>query len=374
MAIQTSNNITSYENARKHGILKQPVYVVVLDDNKVGRTVISELIKQLERELVVIQFGDAISTLKWLKTHTPNLIITDFRMPEMSGIEFTQEVKKNANLASVPIVMVTAHNERHVKLDAIEAGVSAFLGRPIDKIECLMTCRNLLKMHDQQLVIKDRADWLTSQMVLTGNRMKAGEQEAFNSLVNVVKSRLPEFYDPFLMPTYVKGISAHLGLSEMELDGLGYASSLRDIGSIVVPDHILSSEMPLTDKDYESIKAHPLAGYNILSNNRSRYIQLAAVIALNHHERFDGSGYPNGISGESIPLAARLAAVADVYSALISIRPNRPAWSKLDALKYIVAGSGTMFDPRCVDALVSFIAAERGAVSVENVISIHRKV
>ena len=143
-----------------------------------------------------------------------------------------------------------------------------------------------------------------------------------------------------------------MGLFEDEVRMIELAAPLHDIGKIAIPDAILMKPGPLTAEETAVMRRHPQIGYDLLSNSQNRFIQLSALIALRHQERYDGSGYPDGLAGEQIPLEARIVAIADVFDALMSQRPYRRAWSIDEALAYIGENSGRHFDPRCVEAML----------------------
>ena len=152
------------------------------------------------------------------------------------------------------------------------------------------------------------------------------------------------------MAKYSRQIAEALGLSEKECDEIEYAAPMHDIGKIGIPDKILLKPGKFEQDEWLTMQQHTVIGHSILSNSQSRYIQTGSIIALNHHERFDGSGYPNGIAGKDIPLVARIVAVADVYDALVSPRPYKNAWEVKDAQDYLHKHAGTQFDPICVEA------------------------
>jgi two-component system response regulator RpfG len=147
-------------------------------------------------------------------------------------------------------------------------------------------------------------------------------------------------------------IAEQLGLPEDEVRTIEMAAPLHDMGKIAIPDSVLMKAGPLTAEETEVMRRHPKIGHQLLSGSQNRFIQTGALIALRHHERYDGSGYPDGLVGEQIPLEARIVAVADVFDALISPRPYKKAWDKDAALAYLYAQRGRLFDPACVDALI----------------------
>ena len=264
-------------------------------------------------------------------------------------------------------MMITVVSEKSVRYDALEAGATAFLTRPIDQIECRTSCRNLLKLHEQQSIIQDRADWLARQVEVATQQIIAREKETLIGLAKAGEYRDEDTgYHVVRMAKYSREIASALGLSEKECDEIEYAAPLHDIGKIGTPDKILLKPEKLEPEEWIVMQEHTKIGHSILSNSQSRYMQTGSIIALNHHERFDGSGYPNGISGKDIPLVARIVSVADVYDALISIRPYKQAWSHSDAEDYLEKHVGTQFDPICVEAFFERIENIR---SIQNTFS-----
>jgi two-component system response regulator RpfG len=152
---------------------------------------------------------------------------------------------------------------------------------------------------------------------------------------------------------HVAGLIAEgLGLTEEEARLIELAAPLHDMGKIAIPDAILLKPGPLTDQETQIMRRHPRIGHELLSGSQSRFIQTGATVALRHHERYDGSGYPDGLVGEAIPLEARIVAVADVFDALISPRPYKDAWTIEAALAFLYAQRGRLFDPKCVEVLI----------------------
>jgi two-component system response regulator RpfG len=250
-------------------------------------------------------------------------------------------------------MMITVVSEKSVRYDALEAGATAFLTRPIDQIECRTSCRNLLKIREQQSVIEDRADWLARQVDVATQQIVARERETLLRL-----GRAGEFRDEdtgnhvVRMARYARVIAEELGLTQMECEDIEYAAPMHDIGKIGIPDQVLLKPGKFDEVEWTLMKQHTVIGHNILSNSQSRYIQMGAVIALNHHEKYDGTGYPSGLEGRDIPLVARIVAVADVFDALVSARPYKAPWTNEQALNYLKQETGKHFDPQCVKAFM----------------------
>lgn len=345
------SNIEPYENARRLSVLRRKRHVLIVDDESTGRSILERIIQKIADDLMVTGFDCAMDALEWLRYNKADLIITDYRMPVINGVEFIQKIRQLPNCESVPIMMITVVSEKSVRYDALEAGATAFLTRPIDQIECRTSCRNLLKIQEQQSIIQDRNEWLARQVEVATQQIVARERETLLRLGKAGEYRDEDTGNHVLrMARYARYIAEELGMSEMECEDIEYAAPLHDIGKIGIPDHILLKPGKFDPSEWDLMKQHTLIGHNILSNSQSRFIQLGSVISLNHHEKFDGSGYPAGLKGRDIPLVARIVAVADVFDALVSERPYKKPWTFEQALDYIEQQSGRHFDPDCVKA------------------------
>lgn len=330
-----------------------PHYVLILDDQSTGRKILEEIIHTIDLELEVASFADPHEALGQVRQSIPDLILTDYRMPQMNGVEFINRVREIPGCSDVPIVMITVVGERSVRYEALNAGATDFLTRPLDQYECRSRCRNLLTMRQQQSIIQDRAKWLEKQVELATHQVLSRERETLLRLAKAGEYRDEETGNHILrMAKYSRAIAEYLGLSKADCDEIEYASPMHDIGKIGIPDHILLKPGKLSDVEWELMKQHTVIGHGILADSESRFIQTGSIIALNHHEKYDGSGYPNGLSGEDIPLCARIVAVADTYDALRSTRPYKASWPREDAIRYISDQSGKHFDPVCADAFI----------------------
>lgn len=349
--------VDSYERARKLSIMKDKRHVLIIDDQSTGRTILETIIMQISDNIEVVTFAEPISALTWLDSHDADLIVTDYLMPGMNGIELIKTVRTKPHCKNVPIMMITVVSEKEVRYEALEVGATAFLTRPIDQIECRTSCRNLLQLHEQHLIIQDRADWLARQVEVATKQIVQRERETIIHLAKAGEYRDEGTGNHVIrMAKYSRLIAEALGtFTEQECDDLEYAAPMHDIGKIGVPDNVLLKPAKLDADEWVIMKRHTIIGHEILSTSQSKYMKIGAVIALNHHERFDGKGYPNGLKSTDIPLIARVVAVADVYDALVTARPYKLAWSHSDALAYIKEQSGSHMDPDCVQAFVDRI-------------------
>ena len=349
-SIEESSNIKPYENARRLSVLRRQRKVLIVDDESTGRTILAKIIQQAEDDVIVESFDNPVKALGWLDNNHPDLIITDYRMPDINGVELIKKIRKKPSCHDIPIMMITVVSEKSVRYDALEAGATAFLTRPIDQIECRTSCRNLLKLHEQQSIIQDRADWLARQVDVATQQIVSRERETLLRLAKAGEYRDEDTgFHVVRMAKYSRQIADALGLSAKECDEIEYSAPMHDIGKIGVPDKILLKPGKLEAEEWQTMQGHTQIGHAILADSQSRYMQMGAIIALSHHERFDGTGYPYGLAGKDIPLVARIVAVGDVYDALVSRRPYKEPWEEQDALDYLRKHAGTQFDPTCID-------------------------
>ena len=325
--------------------------VVIVDDRSTARGLLEGLARSLEPGILVESYADPFDALAHMQIHTPDLVISDYRMPGMDGIEFTRHIRAEPHLCDVPVIIVTVVEDRQIRYQALENGATDFLTRPIDPQECRARCLNLLALRRSQKALSDRAQWLEDQVQLATSEVRTRERETLLKLAKAGEYRDEETGNHILrMSRYARLIAEELKLTAMECDEIEAASPMHDIGKIGIPDQILLKPGAHTPEEQAIMRRHPLIGHGILADSPSRFLQMGAVIALGHHEKFDGSGYPQGLAGEAIPLPARIAAVADVFDALTSNRPYKSAWTFQHALSYLREQSGKHFDPACVRA------------------------
>ena len=325
--------------------------VLIVDDRGTARSLLEGLARTLEPGVIVDSFTNPLEALEYMQQVTPDIIITDYRMPGMDGIELTRRVRAERRLADVPLIIVTVVEDRQIRYQALENGATDFLTRPIDPQECRARCLNLLALRRSQKAVSDRAQWLEDQVMQATREVRTRERETLMKLAKAGEYRDQETGNHIVrMSKYARLIAEELKLTAMECDEIEAAAPMHDIGKIGIPDHILLKPGKHTEEEQAIMRRHPVIGHEILVGSPSRYLKMGAIIALGHHEKFDGSGYPQGLAGESIPLAARIVAVADVFDALTSVRPYKTAWSFQQALDFVKTESGRHFDPACVSA------------------------
>ncbi len=334
--------------------------VVVVDDQTAGRNILERLIRSIDPSLRVLTFENPLRALESIRRETPDLVLTDYVMPGMDGVAFTRVLRTIPDCADVPLVVVTVVDDRNIRYEALDAGATDFLNRPIDQHECRARCRNLLTLRGQQKIISNRAHWLEQQVQSATEAIQARERETLLRLAKAGEYRDEGTGNHVLrIARYSRMMAEALSLGAQECEDIELAAPMHDIGKVGIPDRILLKPGRLTDDEFRVIREHARIGYEILKDSPSHYLQLGATIALSHHERFDGSGYPHGIAGAEIPLAARIVAVADVFDALTSARPYKRPWSVAAAVQHIRGLSGSHFDPDCVGAFLTNLDAIR---------------
>jgi two-component system response regulator RpfG len=341
--------------------------VLVIDDQSTSRAILEQVVRGIDSNIETESFESPIEAVRWATARVADLVLVDYEMPDMDGIEFVRRLRMLPEYTHVPVVMVTVNDTRRIRYSALDVGVTDFLNKPIDARECLARCRNLITLRRQQLVLEDRRKLLEGLVLEATRDVREREKETLYRL-----ARAGEFRDSetgnhiFRMARYSRLIASVIGLHSDEAENIELAAPLHDIGKIGIPDHILLKPGKLTAPEAEEMRKHPLIGYEIIKGSPSSYLRMGALIALGHHEKFDGSGYPHGLFGDHIPLAARIVAVADVFDALTSQRPYKKAWEADAAFEYIDRQRGSHFDPRLVGA---FLEARKETLEIRRELS-----
>ena len=327
----------SYKEMGEYSTRRAP-RVLVVDDNPDIMVLMSELLASRGYEVVSVR--DAAQAENEIQREVPDLILSDVVMPGKSGYELCREVKENPATRLVPFVLITGLREREDRLRGIEAGADDFLNKPIFSEELFARVKSLLKL-------KEFTDELeTAESVLC-------------TLGRSVESRDPytEGHCERLAENASK-LGRHLGLNEESIVALRRGGYLHDLGKISVPDDILKKGSNLTDNEWAIMKQHPLTGENICRPLKS--LRLVLPIIRNHHEHTDGSGYPDGLRKPEIPLLPRVLQVVDVYDALRTARPYKPALGhEQAALTMRQEARGGLWDEELVAEFLSMLEKQR---------------
>ncbi len=332
--------------------------ILIIDDQLTSRQILKQLVSTIEQNIAVHDFANPLEALTWTANHPVDLVLVDYKMPEMNGVEFIRKYRMNPSSAHVPVIMVTSIEDRNIRYEALGVGATDFLMKPVDHHECRARCRNLLTQHQQYKIISDRSRWLERRVAEATSEVRMRERETLLRLARAGEYRDEETGNHIIrMAKYSRIIAEEIGLSRDDAEVIEMAAPMHDIGKIGIRDEILLKPGKLTPAEFEIMKTHTIIGHDILKDSPSKFLQMGGIIALGHHEKYDGSGYPYGKKGEEIPIEARIVAVADVFDALVSERPYKNAWSTQAALDYMESHRGKHFDPEILDAFKSEIDA-----------------
>ncbi len=335
--------------------------VIIIDDLFSSRLLLAEIVRQIDGKLNLELFDTPSRALEFARNNRVDMVLTDFKLPEFDGIELIKQLRALPHCVDVPMVVITVVDDRQVRYQALDAGATDFLTKPLDEHETRARCANLLELRRHKIVLADQARVLQYQVDKSVSEIHERELETLSKL-----AKAGEFRDKTTgnhltrMARYSGLIAQHMGLGAETVHVLQVAAPMHDIGKIGIPDSVLLKQGPLTKEETTTMRDHPRIGYDILKGSPSKYLSMGAIIALGHHEKYDGTGYPTGLHGDDIPIVARIVAVADVFDALVSERPYKHAWALDEGITYLKGQRGKHFDPKCVDAFLADPSKVRG--------------
>lgn len=329
----------------------QPMLVTIVDDRATTLDVYTNLLSRIDG-VQAKTFVSPVAAAEWCRKNEMDMLILDFRNPS-EAINFILKLRNVPQHAETPIIIITGETDREVRRKALESGANDYLTKPADPVEFLARMRSHLALRESRKQLEQHAASLAAEVTRATKEIADREQETINRLVRAAEYRDGDTGMHIVrMGHYAAMLGKAVGLSEDDQRMLLLATPMHDVGKVSTPDSILLKRGPLTDDEWKIMKNHARAGYEILAGSSSRVLQLASRIALRHHEKWDGSGYPDALRGTDIPLAARIAAVGDVFDALISKRPYKRAWTMTEAFKELRGKSGNHFDPMLVEAFL----------------------
>ena len=317
--------------------------VLIVDDTPLN---ISLLIAALKDDYIIRVATRGAQAIDICLSMPVDIILLDVMMPEMDGFETCRRLKENPKFSSIPVIFVTARGEIEDESLGFACGAVDYITKPIRAAIVRARVKTHLALHDQNhalsCLVQERTDELDKSRLEILHRLgSAGEYRDNETGLHVVR-----------VCHYSRIIAQALGLPEHEAELLYNTAALHDTGKIGIPDSILLKPGKLDDEEWKIMKTHCAIGHEIIGANQNSLLKSAATIALTHHERWDGSGYPKGLKGSEIPLCGRIVSVVDMFDALTSVRPYKSAWSVGEAVTEVELCSGGHFDPQIVDAFM----------------------
>ncbi|OGA18324.1 MAG: two-component system response regulator [Betaproteobacteria bacterium RIFCSPLOWO2_02_FULL_66_14] len=332
---------------------KNPARILVVDDEDRNRRL---LVAMLEAEgYSAAEAADGAQALELARQSPPDIILLDIMMPGMDGYEVARALKTDAATKAIPVVMVTALDDRDSRLRGLEAGAEEFITKPVDRNELRIRVRNLLRLKEFSDFLADHNRILDTQVKQRTRQLLASYRETIATMTRAASYKDEETgAHVSRISFYSVELAQALGLDADFCDVIHYASPMHDVGKIAIPDAILGKPGKFEPHEWEIMKSHAGLGGKLLRGTDSPYLVMGAEIADGHHERWDGGGYPAGLAGDAIPLSARIMNICDQYDALRSKRPYKPAFSHERTLEIITVGDGRTlpahFDPAVLEA------------------------
>jgi putative two-component system response regulator len=325
---------------------------LIVDDNATNVLFLRRLVEAIDG-CEALCFTDSLAVSSQLAELTFDIALIDYVMPGLDGLELVKAIRAHQRHALVPLVMITAQDERAVRIDCIKAGANDFLLKPVDPVEFKARVRNLLALHRAQTALAERGDELQVEVNRALKTLVKREEEIVWRLSRATEGRDFETGNHIMrMATVCRILAEELGHNRHFCHAIQVAAQMHDIGKVGIPDHILFKPGALTPDERAIMQTHTTIGEEILAGSESELIRIGAEIAATHHERWDGNGYPRRLAAADIPITGRIAAVADVFDALVSARPYKKPWTIAAARDLIVSERGKQFDATCVDAFI----------------------
>ena len=335
--------------------------ILIIDDDDGIRRITQMLVEGLGHDVETAR--DGLEGLAKLRLGV-DLVLLDVVMPGLDGFDVCRRIRQDPAGQDVPVIIVTSLETREHRLHAVDAGANDFIAKPVDETELRVRTTSLLRLKAAQDELKRyhaRLELMCEERTISLRKalehMAEAQRTAYQAQLETVErlAILAEYKDKVTgrhiqrMSEYSAVLARGLNLPPAEVELILHASRMHDVGKIAVPEAILQKPAELDPQEWKVMRQHSAIGSRMLDNSSSHILQAGKVIAQHHHERWDGGGYPNGLSGGDIPLWGRICAVADVFDAVTSERPYKPAFPNEDALQLLRDGKGKHFDPRVID-------------------------
>ena len=340
--------------------------ILIVDDTPENLSILGEL---LQRDYRVRAANSGKRALQIAQSHpTPDLILLDVMMPEMDGFAVLEQLRANPLTHDIPVIFVTAMDGTHDEEHGLDCGAVDYITKPIRPTIVLARVRTQLDLKRARDILHDQNSYLEAEVARRMAENQLIQQVSIHALARLAETRDPETGNHLrrtqeYVRTLAKALRHHPRfvdyLDERRIDALAKSAPLHDIGKVGIPDHVLLKPGPLTPEEWVVMKTHAEVGARAIAlaeadaEARVDFLDIAKEIAHRHHEKWDGSGYPDGLAGDEIPISARLMALADVFDALICKRVYKDAFPHESAHKIITEGSGKHFDPDVVNAFIA---------------------
>jgi putative two-component system response regulator len=330
--------------------------ILIIDDDPAIHRMIGRIFRRSRYDFHSAYSGR--EGLEHLQHRSPDLILLDLSMPGMGGFDVADRIRNDFEMLHIPVIILTGMGGTEVLTRALGEYADDFISKTAEQAEIIARVEYHLKrkrildqMHSEKISLDNIVSLKSSQLALAMERLKDASLEVIWRLTAASEYRDNETGAHIKrMSHYAAAIARQLGLRKKTVDVILYAAPMHDIGKIGIPDSILLKPGALDDAEWEMMRRHTVIGANILEGSKIGFVRMGRIIALTHHERWDGRGYPNGLKGRKIPLVSRIVALADVFDALTSARPYKKAFSIERANQIIAESSGSHFDPDVVDA------------------------
>lgn len=311
--------------------------ILLVDDRAENLDILNEVLSPFYQTRVAISGEKALKIA--FSTTPPDLILLDIMMPGLDGYEVCERLKASPDTRHIPVIFVTAMDDLEDERRGLELGAVDYITKPVRPAIVLARVRTHLALHHQKQLLSEQVRQRTAELYST-------RQQIIRRLGRAAEFRDNETGNHVIrMSHFCRLLAEATGMVPERVDILYNAAPMHDVGKIGIPDSILLKNGPLNEEEWAEMKRHPEIGADIIGQHDDELLQMARQIALCHHEKWDGSGYPRGLKGEEIPLVARIASLADVFDALTTTRPYKEPWSLERTLSYIEAQAGKHFDP-----------------------------
>lgn len=334
-------------------------HVVIFDDEPANVLLLERLLEQLGYQSVK-GFTDPTEGWEYIQTAPTDLLLLDLQMPRLTGFEVLERLKnQDEEGVFLPVMVLTADATVNTKRQALSLGAHDFLTKPFEAFEVALRVKNLLRVRLAYKRLESENNGLEAEVSRRTAELERTQFEIIERLAAATEYRDDDTHaHTHRVGDMASTIAKIMGLDAQLVHDINFAAQLHDVGKIGISDTILLKPGKLTEEEYEIMKKHTIMGANILKGGSTSVMRMAEEIALTHHERWDGKGYPHGLAGEDIPIAGRIVSVVDVWDALTHSRPYKEAWPVEKAINLIRDNAGTQFDPQVAHAFIDYILSE----------------